>query len=347
MRRIVEQFNPAWGAAVMGTGVLSILLAGLGGGFAVGALVLFLLNTLILLYALTCWLLMWFVTPQKIRKLIDDAGMLVFLPTVPVGVVVWVNNLMVLHGRFFPFIPQSVPAALWAGASALILFLAVHFFDRIFISSHIDITHSTFGWLIPPVALLIIPLGVPSFLPLFSPATGKAVLVGAFGVWGAGFFSYLFVNAAVTHRYFFHEMPPSQMTPSVWVGLGPVGAGAAGLLSLSKLAESYETFEALAVFGKAFAVLLWGFGVVWYIVSLVLTFRKAFFERIPYTMGWWAFTFPLGAYTLATRMLFLLTQIELLRAFSLLLLVNLVVFWIITAYRTTKFVLGGQSRAQK
>jgi len=340
MRKLVENFNPSWGAAVMGTGVLSIILAGVGGAFAVAALVLFWLNTLVLIYSLACWVLMWFVTPGKIKAIVDNANALVFLPTVPVGVVVFANNLMALRARFFPAIGGLFPAILWIASSLVIVVLAVHFIDRIFASANIEIQHSTFGWLIPPVALLIIPLGAPLFLSVFSAEAAEALVVLSFALWGAGFFAYVFVNAAVTHRYFFHEMPVNQMTPSVWVGLGPIGAGAAGLLSLSRAAQSMPNLKSLADLGTGFSLLLWGFGLIWYLVSLALTLRKAFFENIPYTMGWWAFTFPLGAYALATRLLFAQTQVAALAVIFWILLVNLVLFWIITAYRTTRFVLG-------
>jgi len=340
MRKLIENFNLSWGAAVMGTGVLSIILSGMGGGIAVAAFVLFWLNAIVLFYSLACWILMWFVTPGKIKAIVNNANALVFLPTVPVGVVVFANNLMALRGRFFPGLGGLFPAVLWMASSLLIIVLAVHFIDRVFASANIEIQHSTFGWLIPPVALLIIPLGAPLFLSVFSAAAAEAIVLLSFALWGAGFFAYLFVNAAVTHRYFFHEMPVNQMTPSVWVGLGPIGAGAAGLLSLSRAVQAMPDLRPLADFGTGFALLLWGFGLIWYLVSIALTLRKAFFENIPYTMGWWAFTFPLGAYALATRMLFAQNHVAVLAIFFWVLLVNLLVFWLITAYRTAKFTVG-------
>jgi len=338
MRKLLENFNPSWGAAVMGTGALSIVLASLGGGFAVAAFVLFWLNTLVLIYALVCWVLMWFVTPGKIKSIVDNANMLVFLPTVPIGVIVYAINLMALRGRYFPGLSEGFPAVLWLAASIIIIVLAVHFIDRVFSSAQIEIQHSTFGWLIPPVALLVVPLGAPQFLHAFGAGAVPTIMVFSFAMWGAGFFAYLFVNAAVTHRYFFHEMPVNQMTPSVWVGLGPIGAGAAGLISLSHAAQSMAGLKSLADLGSAFSLLLWGFGLIWYLISIVLTLRKAFFENIPYTMGWWAFTFPLAAFALATRLLFVQTGVTALAVIFWALLVNLVIFWLITAYRTAKFV---------
>lgn len=345
MRKIVASFNPSWGAAVMGTGVLSIIFAGLGSGFAIAAYALFWLNSLVLFYALACWLLMWFLTPAKIRSMVQDANSLVFLPTVPVGVVVYANNLLALRVHFFPSLSPLLPAVLWIASSLIIVGLSVYFIDRVFDSAKIEIRHSTFGWLIPPVALLVIPLGAPGIVGVFGPATAGTIVVFSYALWGAGFFAYLFVNAAVTHRYFFHEMPVNQMTPSVWVGLGPLGAGAAGLLALSRVSRSMPALKSVSDIGDGLALLLWGFGIVWYLVSLALTIRKAVLEKIPYTMGWWAFTFPLGAYVLATRMLFLQTGLATLRVIFWILLANLVVFWLLTVYRTARVVIEARHGA--
>ncbi len=341
MKKFIERFNLAWGAAVMGTGVLSILSSQAGGPFAAAALVLFGINTLVLAYALVCWILMWFAAPKKIESIVNDASKLVFLPTVPIGVVVYASNLMSLRGRYFPGLAPIFPAMLWLTASVLLIVLAVHFLDRIFASPAIEIQHSTFGWLIPPVALLVIPLGAPAVVGAFSPQFAQLLVLLSLAGWGAGFFAYLFVNAAITHRYFFHEMPVNQMTPTVWVGLGPVGAGAAGLLSLTQAADKMPGLQGIGNIGYFLAVMIWGFGFVWYLVSLVLTARKAIFERIPYTMGFWAFTFPLGAFALATRLLALRTGFAAVDVLFWILFANLWVFWLVTAFRTAKFVAKG------
>ena len=96
MRTLIQKINPSWAAAVMGTGVLSILLAGQSGSFAIAGLVLFWINTVVLVYSLFCWILMWFVAPGKIKQMVNNAGMLVFLPTVPVDVAVWASSLIIV-----------------------------------------------------------------------------------------------------------------------------------------------------------------------------------------------------------------------------------------------------------
>ena len=48
------------------------------------------------------------------------------------------------------------------------------------------------------------------------------------------------------------------------------------------------------------AAVLWGFGVWWLAAALVLLGAYLRRGRLPYGLGWWAFTFPLGAFTAST-----------------------------------------------
>ena len=45
---------------------------------------------------------------------------------------------------------------------------------------------------------------------------------------------------------------------------------------------------------------LWGFGAWWLAAAAVLLAAYLRRGRLPYGLGWWAFTFPLGAYTAST-----------------------------------------------
>jgi tellurite resistance protein TehA-like permease len=58
---------------------------------------------------------------------------------------------------------------------------------------------------------------------------------------------------------------------------------------------------------------------------------------IPFNLGWWGFTFPLGVYALTTLKLADLLGLEFFRVFGCVLVVMLVVMWLIVGRRT---VLG-------
>lgn len=51
------------------------------------------------------------------------------------------------------------------------------------------------------------------------------------------------------------------------------------------------------VLGIMTALLLWAFGLVWLFFALASIIRC---KKFPFNIGWWGFTFPMGAYALAT-----------------------------------------------
>ena len=57
--------------------------------------------------------------------------------------------------------------------------------------------------------------------------------------------------------------------------------------------------ETFYVVGVLVALVMWGFGLVWFFFALASIARS----RFPFNMGWWGFTFPIGVYTLATNQL--------------------------------------------
>ena len=91
---------------------------------------------------------------------------------------------------------------------------------------------------------------------------------------------------------------------------------------------------AVALASRLAATALWGFGVWWLAAAALLLLHYLQSGPLPYGIGWWGFTFPLGAYTVAT--------LTLARAWSLSgldwagagLFVLLGVFWLVVAGRT-------------
>ncbi len=340
MKRLVERFNPAWGAAVMGTGITSIVSYIVGGIFKWLAIVLFAVNSIFLIYSLILWILMWIITPKKIKQILNNPSSIVFIPTVPIGVIVYVSNVMTLKQSILQNIDPVLLTYAWFISSIVIFILSVHFFYKMFSNPDIEIQHSTYGWLIPPVALLVIPLGGVKFLGYYPEWGINFLIIFSLIGGGAGLFAYLFVNAAVTHRYFFHELPIKHMTPTIWIGLGPIGAIVVVFIGYAKMFAEFQPVSNFGHFSIPFAMLFWGFGVLWYFVALLLTLHKTFFEEIPYSMGWWAFTFPLGIFTLSTYSVYrIMDKSRFVLVLFYLFFVTLLFFWALTFYRTFKYHL--------
>lgn len=143
-------------------------------------------------------------------------------------------------------------------------------------------------------------------------------------------------------------LPPAAMAPSLWIVLGPLGVGAAALLDLAHVAPAVLGAKA-AVIGTLTLVgasTLWGFGAWSLLVALVLLGRYLRRGGVPYGVGWWAFTFPLGALTLATSSLADAWKLPIVSDIALGLLVGLVVLWLIVTAGTAGSVATGHAWAR-
>ncbi len=127
------------------------------------------------------------------------------------------------------------------------------------------------------------------------------------------------------------------MAASGWLALGPIGTGSLGLLLLG--GDAPATFAAAGIPGVgdvAFGIgviggtVLWGYG-VWWLLLAVLKMAQYARHGMPFNLGWWAFTFPLGVYTLATMALARVTHLEFFSIAGSVLALSLAGFWLVVA----------------
>ena len=137
------------------------------------------------------------------------------------------------------------------------------------------------------------------------------------------------------------------MGPTAWLALGPIGTGALGLLLLGENARELFADGPLAGagatafgFGVLGGLILWGYG-LWWLGLAVLKTGRYLRGGLPFNLSWWAFTFPLAVYGLATFALGRLTEV---RAFDLagtLIAAVLAILWTVVAARTLAGVRSG------
>lgn len=119
--------------------------------------------------------------------------------------------------------------------------------------------------------------------------------------------------------------------------------GSLALLSLAQAGAPLWGTAAAAVAAASSigAAVIWGFGMWWLAAAVVLL--GAYLRRgpLPYGLGWWAFTFPLGAYTASTLALARAWHAGALEALAAILFVVLVAFWLIVTAGTVRAVRSG------
>jgi len=137
------------------------------------------------------------------------------------------------------------------------------------------------------------------------------------------------------------------MAVTSWLTLGPLGTGALGLLLLGSSAKSVlvgTELEGVSIFlydfGLVMGLLIWGYALWWYFMAWFITL-KFFKEGLPFNMGWWGFTFPVGVFTAATFQLWKETGINIFEYFGILLSIQLIVFWIIVFVKTIQGMWSG------
>jgi len=93
--------------------------------------------------------------------------------------------------------------------------------------------------------------------------------------------------------------------------------------------------------GLVAGITLWGFGLWWMLMALLITARYLR-DGIPFHLGWWGFTFPLGVYSLATLKLGAWLGLAFFQHMGLVLVVALVGLWMMVASLTLRGAWRGE-----
>jgi tellurite resistance protein TehA-like permease len=113
---------------------------------------------------------------------------------------------------------------------------------------------------------------------------------------------------------------------------------APAILGANDLGAYANAIEGVGLIG---GVLVWGYGVWWFAMAVLVTW-KYLREGLPFNMGCWGYTFPLGVYTLATLRLHTVLPIGAFSIFGGALVLSLATLWVIVGAHT----LAGAWRAE-
>jgi len=200
-------------------------------------------------------------------------------------------------------------------------------------------------WLLPIVACEVASVSGGMLLPhLGDPAVALRVLLTSYVLWALSVPLALSLLVVLFLRMALHKLPPVGIAASSWLTLGPIGTGALSLFTLYQSAPAVLTASGFGAFaaiagdaGLLGGVLLWGYGLWWMAVATLITLRYRRAGRIPFNIGWWGYTFPLGVYAVATLKLAAILPIGLVAEFGAVLVAALAGLWLVIAART----LGG------
>ncbi|KAF5027327.1 hypothetical protein F66182_571 [Fusarium sp. NRRL 66182] len=319
--RIVLNFTPSWFTVTMGTGITSVLLHNL---------------------------------PYNGRRVwsstLRHPAQAVFLGTIPVGFATIINMIVFVCVPAWGDWAARFAWALWwidvVMATACNLYIP-HCIMR---TDGITLEQMNPSWLLPVIAD-IVASGSGAIVANVLPNDQHAIwtVITSYVLWGTSVPTALVIMAMYYHRLMIYDVLPKQVAVASFIAIGPLGMGAASIQLLGQVALkvfSRNSFIPMApIAGQFFylsgiltALVLWGFGLVWLFFALATISRR----RFPFSLNWWAFTFPLGVYTVATTTLAQELPSRFFRVLGTIFSVVETLLWIMVALGTIKCSLNGQ-----
>jgi len=212
-------------------------------------------------------------------------------------------SLLLLGAAFHP-INERLSFFLWATGCFFQFFLSMAIISSWINHARYEVVHSTPAWFIPAVGNIIVPLVGVHHAP--------AELSWFFFAWGILFWVILLI--LVINRLMFHNPLAQKLLPTLFILLAPPSIGFVSYIQLvgeldilGRLIYYWAVFFFfLRLTGEidAFARVLLNAG---YVFALVTATQLPKFRRLPFAMSWWAYTFPLAAFTSATFLMGRLT----------------------------------------
>ena len=350
----LAEFHPGWFGAVMGTGVIAVIastnpghVAALGDTMTDVSYAAAALAGLLAVVLGAFYLARWILYPSAVWAGLQDPTVGPLHGTFPGGILVLAAVTATVGPKVLPAgaVP-TVVEVLDAIGIPLALAVSLVFAYLLFTLEHQDTRVVNGGWFIPPVVAIIVPVVLVPLLPQVGPPAARLLVFTGYAFWGVGFILFILVLSMLHDRMIVHALPPASMAPSLWIVLGPAGVGAAALVDLAHgarpaLGAAAGSIGPVSLVG---AGALWGFGAWSLLVALALLGRYLHAGRVPYGIGWWGFTFPLGALTLATSSLAEAWSLGVLGDIALGLLAFLVVVWLVVTAATLRSLLGPAGR---
>ncbi|OOV96350.1 TDT family transporter [Pseudomonas sp. MF4836] len=351
-REAIRQFTPNWFAATMGTGVLALALAQLPlqvPGLHLLAEGLWWFTIFLFLLFSAAYAARWMLFFDEARRIFGHSTVSMFFGTIPMGLATIINGFLLFGVPRWGQGVVSLAEVLWWLDVALSLACGVLIPYMMFTRQEHSIDQMTAVWLLPVVAAEVAAASGGLLAPHLLEAHSQwVVLVTSYVLWAFSLPVAFSILTILMLRMALHKLPHESMAASSWLALGPIGTGALGMLLLGSDAPAIFAANGLPGIGEIAAglglvagITLWGFGLWWMLMAVLIT-RRYLRAGIPFNLGWWGFTFPLGVYALATLKLASTLNLSFFSIFGSVLVLALAIMWLIVAKRTVQGAYKGE-----
>lgn len=346
MTHLIRHFTPNWFTVTMGTGVVALILPELPFAHSLMAhlaVLLWQFNIALFLMFSLLYVLRWIIYPTEAKQIFSHASMSLFLGAIPMALATIINGYLKFGIHLYGDWVVPFAQLLWYIDVLLAVSIAwivpFYMYNR---QQH-ELQSMTAVWLLPIVACEV--AAATGGLLLCHIAVGQqalGILLGGYVLWGISVLPAFAILTILMLRLALHKLPSKELAISSWLALGPIGTGALALLILGAQAPQVLAVidqQSLGLFcqqaGIVVSLILMGFG-LWWLGIAVLTTLKHAKTALPFNLGWWGLTFPLGVFTLAVLNLAQQLHVSFIQSIGYALAVILIMLWLVVVTKTAQ-----------
>ncbi|SPO37030.1 related to Malic acid transport protein [Pseudozyma flocculosa] len=320
----------------MGTGITAILLHQLPyqfDGLETISNVIFALNVVLFALILALSIARYVIWPSMFWTMLYHPTQSLFLGTFPMGFTTIINMMV------YSLVPAwgsgwlTAAHVLWWIDSAVAIVIAIGIPFVQFTRHSQSFDNISGVWFLPVVTTVVAAATGGTVASALIGAgqvdEARVVVVASYILWGTGVPLSMMLMTLYYARLAIYKIPPAAMIVSAFLPLGPCGQGAFGLLQLAAdLVEITRLTGSFALGGSGgapgrgldsesahlvsyamqgasilVALVIWGVGLVWLVLAVATIADMTAASFVPFNMGWWGYTFPLGTFATATTQL--------------------------------------------
>jgi tellurite resistance protein len=211
---------------------------------------------------------------KSVKQEFDHPIALNFFPTISISLLlisVMLQDLLPVYGE-----------VIWFVGAAMQLMFTIVIINRWIHHDTWEIVHATPAWFIPVVGNIVAPLGAVAY--------GYSELGWFFFSIGITF--WLVLKAIVMYRLIFHPFLQPMLIPTLFIFIAPPAVGFLSYVALNNY--QIDNFAHVLYYAALF-------------ITLLLFAQGKRFINIPFTVSWWAYSFPIAAITSASFLMYELT----------------------------------------
>ena len=309
----IENFTPNWFATTMGTGITAIGINTLSNYFAgLSALAtgIWIFNIGLFLFFTIVMLAQILLYPKSWQRILHHSSQGMFLGCIPMGLMTIVNGFVFFGLPLMGDVAIQIGVVLWwvdVVLSVLSILIVPYY---MFTHQEHALENMTAVWLLPFVACEVAAAGGALLLPHLVSADVLTILFSSLVLWSMSVSLALSILVIFFYRLCIHKLPPKDLAASIWLPLGPTGTGGMALLLLGHNAGALATtayspsvvnlIQLLPGVGLLIGTVFWALASWWLMIALIATIHYLVKSRLKFNLGFWAYTFPLGVYSMAT-----------------------------------------------